>query len=360
VGGTKTKFIKKNNKKIKMTKTIIVTGISGSGTKEFCKKYDEKNDKKTKIYHTGDMIEEMAWTINQTPPENLLNLDPQELSHLRDNVFQKILKDISINNHLYERIIIDTHAQFFWDNSFDNAFNLKHLKKINPDLFITIIDRPSAIKENQQKSAQGQSQNHSIKELLYWQNIEVNITKSWAELNEKPMYVLPSRQEPEIIDSLLENSFLIYFSMPMTDADPEAKLLISHFKEKLLNIGRNINGLPTPIVDPRHIDLESDKNLDKETILINEHQTVHRDLNWYIPQSTHIIICYPPESHISLGVSHEQIRAHESGKHVFIVNPKERLSPFILKSHILFKTGDEFFQFFPEHMKKTLEFYKRK
>ena len=74
-----------------MTKTIIVTGISGSGSKKFCKKYAKQSRERVKIYHTGDMIEKLACSSQpKTRPENLLNLHPKKLESLRKRTFEQI------------------------------------------------------------------------------------------------------------------------------------------------------------------------------------------------------------------------------------------------------------------------------
>ena len=61
------------------SKIIIVTGISGSGSKNFCEKY-EPEGKKSKIYSTGNLIyrlsQEGIGEETQNPKEKLLNLHP--------------------------------------------------------------------------------------------------------------------------------------------------------------------------------------------------------------------------------------------------------------------------------------------
>lgn len=332
---------------------VMVTGISGCGSHAFCARIEEK-DKKVRLYHSGDIIEELAQKEYGIPPENLLNLDQQKLADIRDRAFRRIAEGVKSS----EKAVVDTHAQFYWNNVFTNAYNWKYLSAINPDMFLTIINKPSAIKAAQMATEQGRSQNHTINDLLLWQNIEVNVTRGWAENYQKPFYVLPSPQNPEIVSSLLQNRFLIYFSMPMTNADETAKRKISEFKERMVQTGNEI-GFPTPIIDPRDIDLESDKGLSKRAVAINEDQTVHRDLDWYIAEATHVIAYYPEGSSISLGVSHEVIRAHESGKHVYIVCSMKKQSPFMRKSHKVFRDEEQFFRFFRKHMPQKLMDYRR-
>jgi len=227
-------------------------------------------------------------------------------------------------------------------------------------MFITIMSKPSAIKENQLKTAQGRSQNHDLRDLLLWQNIEVNVTKGWAAKYKKPMYIFSNKQNPEIIDSLLENSFLIYSSFPMTDAEGEETQKIIRFKERLKNLRKEIDGLETPVIDPADIDVETGEELSERERQTIGDQTIHRDLNWDIWESTHIVAYYPNEEvDLSKGVSDECTRGMDTGKFVFVICPRARQSPFMNIAHKVFKDEEEFFIFFKEHMKRALEHFKR-
>jgi len=341
-------------------KVIIVTGISGSNSKAFISKYPQTN-KKVKIYHTGDMVYELAQEYSDTPipKENLLNLQPDMLANLRDRAFSVLTKSLEEDRKNYDIIFIDTHAQFFWNNVYQNAYNWSYLDKIAADMFITIIDKPSAIKSRQIEK-HGNIQDHNLRDLLLWQNIEVNVTDGWASKYKKPMYVFSSKQNPIIIDSLLKNLFLIYSSFPMTDSAGEANQKIINFKERLRNLRKEIDGEETPIIDPADIDVETGDELSKEEKEAIAEQTIHRDLNWDIGQSTHVVAYYPDDKvDLSKGVSDECTRAREMGKFVFVICPRQRLSPFMDIAHKVFRDEEEFFTFFKAHLEKALEQFRR-
>ncbi len=343
-------------------KIIIVTGISGSGSGAFCARYPA-DQKKVKIYRTGDMLYEFAQEYSPIPipRENLLNLQPEILANLRDKVFKKITDNLASDRENYDIIFIDTHAQFFWNNVFENAYNWEHLKKTPVDMFITIVNKPSVIKENQLKKVMGRAQTHDLRDLLLWQNVEVNVTKGWASNYQKPMYVFSAKQNPIIIDALLGNLFLVYSSFPMTEVSGEDKQKIINFKEKLKNLRKEIDGQETPIIDPADIDVEPEEGISKAEKDAIDRQTVHRDLNWDIGQATHVVAYYPSsEVSLSKGVSDECTRARETGKYVFVIIPKAHLSPFMDIAHKIFKDEEEFFVFFKEHIRQSLEYFKRK
>lgn len=343
-------------------KVIVVTGISGSGSRDFCRRYAE-NREKVKIYHTGDMIYQLSLKCSEEPPipiENFLNKRPSDLDKLREVVFEHIFRNLDEDRKKYDRIMIDTHGQFFWNDAFHNAYNWKHLGNLDTDLFISMIEKPSTIRLNQMRTEHGKSQGHDLRDLLLWQNIEVNVTSGWASNYRKPMYILPGKQDPKIIDSLLFNDFLVYFQMPMTEANAEQDRKISGFKEKLLNVGKRINSLATPLIDPRDIDIETGEDLSDRTKMTIRRQTVHRDLNWYIRQATDLVAFYPEGTSVSKGVSDESTRGFETGKSAFVVFPRKTTSPFMDISSRVFHSEDEFFEFFPPYMERRIEQFRRK
>lgn len=344
------------------TKKIIITGIPGSGSTDFCNRYSALTGLKVKTYNMGDRLLKMAQGDLNKPPitaENLLNLHPGFLDALRDRAFDLALKMMSEEQALCDRLVIDMHGQFFWNDILTNAYNWSYLTGIDADMFVTIIDKPSTIKERQMATSHGRLQNHDFRDLLMWQNAEVNIASGWAASFGKPIYVLPSKQDPITIESLLLNAFLIYFQMPMTDANSEADAMITAFKERLLAIGEEITGLPTPLIDPRTIDIETGEGLSKREERMIRIQTVHRDLNWYISQVTDQVAYYPPGTMLSKGVSDESTRGFETGKNIFVIYPGSHTSPFMDISTKVFTSEAEFFEFFPKYMKKRIKSLQR-
>lgn len=147
----------------------------------------------------------------------------------------------------------------------------------------------------------------------------------------------------------------------MTDASHERTQKIVEFKTKLRNLRKNIDNVETPMLDPADIDVETDSNLPERIKATIEAQTVHRDLNWYISESTHIVSYYPDDKiDISKGVSDEDTRGLEDGKFVYVICPRKRTSPFMKIAHKVFSDENEFFSFFENKMKTDLEYYARK
>jgi adenylate kinase len=343
-------------------KTIIVTGISGSGSRNFCARYNPP-EKKVKIYHTGDRIYELAQKYSSTsvPKENLLHLAPDMLASLRDKAFEELIDKIEKDKKTNDMIFIDTHAQFCWDDIYENAYDWKYLNAIPADMFVTIINKPSQIKQKQLASAMGKAQTHDLRDLLMWQNVEVNVTKGWAANFRKPMYVFSHKQNPAIIDPLLVNEFLIYSSFPMTDATPADFRRIDGFKERLRGLRKKIDGYETPMLDPADIDVEPAEGISQREKQAIDRHTVHRDLNWDVEQSTDIVAFYPNKKiDLSKGVSDECTTGHRTGKNVYVISPRARLSPFMYIAKGIFRKEDDFFDFYEPQMRESLEFLRRK
>ena len=343
--------------------TIVINGISGSGSKQFCDRYGrfrEENyvEGKTMVFHTGDMIYNFAQNprLPQIPKENFLNLEPERLSGARDRAFEAVLEE---RNQDYVRVIVDTHARFFCNHVFSNAFDAHYLMKLDPDLFLTIIDDPFRIKKRQMQTPEGRAQNHRIEEILYWQNEEIETTRSMADLLRKPHYVLPSSQNPEIVESLLENEFSIYFSIPMTDAKSEARERIDEFEGRLLKLGEGINAVPTPVIRP--IEIEETWKVPEELKEVVDRHTIYTDADVWVPSVTHVVVYYPSGAGISKGVSDESVRGYRGlGKYVYVVDVgRKKKSPFMGLATGVFGKEKDFFNFFEEHMKEKMKALRR-
>lgn len=345
-------------------KKIAITGIPGVGSTDFCARYAEASRDHLQVmnFNMGEILLAAAQETPHKPPipaENLLNLHPEFLNALRDRIFDMTLETFENNRESYDRFLIDMHSQFFWNDIYTNAYDWRYLSLLHPDLFITLIEKPSTIKERQMLTAQGRLQDHNLRDLLLWQNIEVNTTAGLASNLGIPHYVLPGKQDPLTIESLFQSAFLAYLQMPMTDANSQADDRITEFKERVLEIGRQITGLPTPLIDPRTIDIESGEGLTLEEERAIRVQTVHRDLNWYIAEASDQIAYYPPGTTLSKGVSDESTRGFETGKNVFVVYQSAHTSPFMDIATKVFTSAEDFFTFFPAYMEKRIETLKR-
>ena len=141
----------------------------------------------------------------------------------------------------------------------------------------------------------------------------------------------------------------------MTEASTEADAKIAEFKKQLLNLGRRLTGLPTPLIDPRTIDIESGAGLSQQEETIVRRHTVHRDLNWYITEASDLVAFYPKGAKLSKGVSDESTRGFETGKNVYVVYPTNHTSPFMDIATRVFVNDNEFFKFYEGYMPSRIK-----
>lgn len=327
---------------------IITTSISGSGRKDYLLEFEamaKRNKKSVKIYHVGDMIFAQAEKVGvNISHENVLNANPSVLNSLRSAVFETIMGELTQNLKKYDAVIINVHSFFFWKKIFIRAYDRFYMTKLNPDMFITFIDDVAAIKMRLDKRKQWKSEKITHEEILLWQNVEVEVTSSWAEFQIKSFFVISIRQSPSTLYRLLFHPEIepIYISMPMTHLPQKEQLKVT----KLANILEKY----FVVFDPRTIEIDVGP-IKKKINMAVYNQTVARDLYWLVKQSKKII-AYFPILVASPGVINELREGYETNKDVWIIYPEKVASPFLTYfCNKLFKTEKEFISFLKKNYK---------
>jgi adenylate kinase len=320
---------------------IITTGISGCGRKDYLEKFQKMaaaHKKKIKIYNVGEMLFEQATKIGlNITHESVLNANPYVLNALRSAVFEFILGELSKDVKNNDAVIINVHSIFFWKKIFMRAYDKFYVNHFNPDKLITFVDDAGRIKDNLNARLQWKNENLSVEEVLLWQNVEVEISSSWADMLQKDFYVLSVNQS---LETLYKMAFCpqmepIYISMPMTHLPQKYQKEVTQFINKLEDY--------FIVFDPRTIEIGV-TNLTKKS-LVTYNQTVNRDLYWLIKQSKKIISFFPIIVS-SPGVINELREGYETNKDVWLVYPSESASPFLTYfCNKLFKNKKEFFKF---------------
>ena len=261
--------------------------------------------------------------------KNILNTAPYTLKALRSAVFEKIASEVK----KHKNVIIETHASFYWNKIFTNAYDWDYLQSLNPDMYITIIGNAPNMETELMKSTQWQTQNLTQDELLIWQNIEVNTAKGWSDLFNKPSYVVGNLQPPSTLYKLMFYPKMepVYASFPMTNlSNPKMKKQIVNFVKKLNDY--------FVVFDPATIELGP------ITSEVDAAQCVNRDLFWLVDQTKKTIALFP-EIVLSTGVINELREAFETNKEVWLVFPRKFMSPFTsFYSHKTFISEEELFK----------------
>lgn len=325
---------------------IITTGISGCGDKNYLKEFVEfsrKKGKKVLVYRIGEMMFEHAHNVGiNITKENVLNANPSTLNSLRGAVLEKVLGNLNEDLKNNDVVIVMMHALFFWKKMFQRAYEKFYLDKLNPDMFITFIDRSEAIYERLSNTEQWKQEMPTEDELLLWQNVEVEMTGSFAEFAKKLFFVYPTKQSLETMFKLLFYPRMepVYVSMPITHVKTKED------NDKIERFVQKLNKYFT-VFDPRTIEIDTEGKIDKTVY----YQTINRDLYWLVRQSKKII-AYFPSIVASTGVINELREGYETNKDVWLIFPSKKKSPFTLYFLTkIFENEEEFFPFVRKYIK---------
>ncbi len=325
---------------------IVATSISGSERKQYLKKvqsYAKRHGKKIKIYHVGQMLFDHAQKVGvNLTRENILNTNPSVINAIRGAVFENILANLPKDRKENDLVIISIHSIFFWKDRFMRAYDRFYLNKLNPDMFVTLFNKATDILQELNSRKQWKSQNLTLQEVLLWQNVEVEMTASWAEIDRKPFYVISVLQPVNTLYRLVFEPWMdpVYICMPITHLKKKKdKEKVEKFIKKLEKYFVVFNPL------------KLDTLVDQEFDLSSYHHTVNQDLYWLIRQSKKVI-AYFPIVVSSPGVINELREAHETNKDVWLIFPSKTKSPFLVYfSSRIFESPIEFFKFLKRYQK---------
>jgi adenylate kinase len=219
---------------------IVVTGISGTGRGSYLSKVEElaqNGGRKFKIFETGDMMFDTARKLGiDIPEDKILDLSPSTLNFLRTTVFEQIIRE----SKEMDDTVISTHACFRWKKHLIQAFDFHYLNQIQPDVYVSIIDTITSIRARLEGMPQWRGQ-LSMKDILVWRDEEVFITKSIADFQRRPFFVVPFQEPPETLHRLMidPSTPKAYLSYPIThiakeEGDVKKK---DGFKERLRSTG---------------------------------------------------------------------------------------------------------------------------
>jgi adenylate kinase len=273
--------------------------------------------------------------------KNVLNIDQEFRALGMKNLIQKIKGQVKE----HKNVIISGHATFLWKKNFTNAFNWKYLKDINPDVFVTLIDNTERIKKRMSVSEQWKEQEMTSEQILAWQNVEVNVTDGWAQLLDKPHFIIPRSEARDVLYKLMfiPKAEVVYASFPMSNVKKE------EVRESIDKFVSRLNKYFV-VLNPRSIELGEDFG-DAEAA-----QTFLRDLRWFTGKANKIIVYFLPELVFSAGVLTEINHAFETTKEVWMIMPKRFYGPF--EKHMIsemFNTEEEFFKFIKKKGYKELK-----
>jgi hypothetical protein len=276
--------------------------------------------------NTNRMMMEAAVELRMdVKREKMLDLSPSTLQALRSTVFERILREVEEyeEKHKEVAIVINTHATFRWREHLMPGWDFFYLTKLNPDIFLTVINVINDVYETLEANPLWGGMNSRL-QLGIWQEEEAFTTKLMAETMKKPFYIIARRQPPETLYRLIfehEVSEKVYLSYPMTHIKDESK------KKEIETLARELRKLGFVVFDPGTMELEKvHVDIPEDIRVFDFYQTVYRDFQ-LIDQATMVVVFYPEIVHSS-GVVNEQAYGFRNNKYVFAVFPAENYSPF--------------------------------
>ncbi|RLE65699.1 MAG: hypothetical protein DRJ47_04470 [Thermoprotei archaeon] len=361
---------------------ILVTGISGSGRLDYVNEVAKLAGERIKVYDIGSMMFEKSKFLGiKIKEDKILDLDHFALNYLRAAIFEEILKEADAYRGLSEKdLIISSHACFRWKRHLVPGFNFYYLNRLNPDIYITVVDNIHSIKVRLEMNPQWKGK-LSLKDIITWRDEEIFITSMLAQYQNKPHYVLAKNMGAKTFFDIVyrverrkkegkEPAPKAYISYPITFMRQDEKWFErkEKFKEKLEEIGIIIfdpmaveeldllsmaakasqNGEPSVEVDANghsyNIPIEEIYEAKEDMI----EQVVVRDYQ-LIDQADMIIVYYPTHM-LSPGVLSEINYAYTHNKEVYAFFPYE-VSPFFeYYTTRIFKDADEIINFFKENI----------
>ncbi len=307
---------------------ILCTGISGMQKfkiLEELKPYFEKHGQKVVLFDSWKYLSEAGADLNlEVTKEKVLDL--HNLDALRALSFERICSEVEAllkiepNTH----IIISTHACFRWNKVLRSGFDVHYLNRIDPDIYVNIVDDPGKIYNFMQDDTQWKNR-LSIEELISWRDEEMFITETLAMFQKKKFFLIAVEEVLKGLANmvLFPKRKKIYLSFPITAIQQEQPELLqeaSNIADKLRD--KYIVFNPLSVKDLFEIDKQND-NVKKQ---LNA-ATVWRDFK-LIAQSDMVAVYYPVEKN-SPGVNQEIMYAFTHGKEVYLYYPKKfGLSPF--------------------------------
>jgi len=336
---------------------VVLTGQVGMDKKEFLGEFADiaaRRGKEVSLAHVGDMMYAEAPDV---VPGRILDLPKSRLDQLRRSIFKDILKLAEQTKNL----VVNTHATFRWKHGLFHAYDYDHMKQLNADLYITLVDNVDAVHERLIREHDIQ---HTLKDILVWREEEIVVTEAMSESvrGRGHAYILARGVERQAAETLYRLMFepqrkRVYPSFPMTHVmdmpdvlariDQFRDIIAQHFitydpgdldeKRLLFDAGEAIKNGETTItvrVGGRDIQL----NVNEVTQIANDIDSQIYARDFKLIDQSDMIVSYVPtmpggKPGLSSGVERELQHAFEGTKEVYVVwDPPSEPSPFITKT----------------------------
>jgi hypothetical protein len=217
--------------------------------------------------------------------------------------------------------IISIHVTYWWKDGLEDVVKADILNsffhELNPLFYIQIVDTADRVKRRVDKVVRHVGRTLSLEDIYRWQDMETFIVRMLAEINQKPFYMMPQRQAADTLYRLIfTHDLKVYISFPMSFAKPSERKKVATFVQKL--------GKWAIVFNPEFIEEYAHYNGRLKRIC--EDSLIKHDFR--LIEQSDIIIAYFPRVVHSPGIVTELNHANSIGKHVYVIWPIKRRSPW--------------------------------
>jgi hypothetical protein len=347
---------------------VLCTGCAGHGRDQYLEKVlAEKFPREEEILRVRLRDEIYKHAVHDgihLSDSTVLDIDEDRRARYREAAIESILHESS----KFKYTFVSSPATFKWKGETIFGLRPSDVKRLDPDLFVTIVNDLLPAQQELSKQAQWNRIGFTLKDLADWREMEIRETRQMARQVNKLLsyFVIPSDHKSDVLYDLVVNRHKkkAYFSYPMTDATAEqirqGQMVISKLESDLVFFD------PYTIKDP-YMYIELQKQLEKSggkmpetlkvqfdyssgarsyTVPTREIEEARKSINIQTVRLDHhliaqsdMIVAYLPFP--AAGVVSEMLFAHERGKPVFAYYPKHP-SPFLdFTCTEIFKSAEE-------------------
>ncbi|NQU76880.1 MAG: AAA family ATPase, partial [Planctomycetes bacterium] len=332
----------------------VVTGQVGLDKKPYLQQVVHIAAKAGHSVHLANVGDIMYTEAPDVAGGRILDLPLTRLRDLRRTAFKDVLAVTSAHDHL----IVNTHATFRWRHGLFYAFDYDHMKALDADYYICLVDNIDAIHH---RLLRDNHTNHNLKDLMVWREEEVLATELLSQIvrGHRCFYIQARGQDGGTAEALYRlllcpHMRKAYLSFPMSHVTGQPAIMaeIETFRREMkrhfvcfdpgdleekhlcqLALQAVEQGCRKVTVKVEGQPLEIDAQELVSIIGDIDGQIYARDFK-LIDQSD-MIISFVPElsggtAVLSSGVERELQHAHEAAKDVFVVwRPAATPSPFV-------------------------------
>lgn len=350
----------------------VVTGQVGLDKKPYLAELAELARQAGHDVHVAHVGERIYREAPDVAPGRILDLPLGRLTSLRRAVFRDILAEAQGHANL----IVNTHATFRWRHGLFYAFDYDHMKALNADYYVCLVDNIEAV---HYRLIRDGHRDHSLKDLMVWREEEVLATELVSQIvrGHGCFYIQARGCTASTTDMLYRLLFRpelkkAYLSFPMSHVNDSPGVLaeIETFRRRMkeyftcfdpgdleekilgqLALEALEQGHRTVTVKVQGKPLEIEAKELADIIGDIDGQIYARDFK-LIDQADMIISLVPElaggKPGLSSGVERELQHAHEATKDVFVIwLPQAQPSPFVTETATrIFRSLSEAVEFF--------------